>query len=42
MKVKLDTNLAEFERQGGDQKFIENITTLLKIDKSLMIITGKR
>jgi hypothetical protein len=42
MTVKLDTTLQKYEEDGGDSKFIKEVTGSLKIDPSLMRITSKR
>ena len=42
MTVKLDTTMEKYEEDGGDQKFVKNVTSLLKIDKSLMKVMAKR
>ena len=42
MTVKLDTTMQKYEQDGGDQKFIKNVTSALRIDRSLMKVMGKR
>ena len=42
MTVKLDTTLKKYEDDGGDEKFIKDVTKSLGINKSLMKITNKR
>ena len=42
MTVKLDTTLQKYEDDGGDAKFIKDVTECLMIDPSLMKITNKR
>lgn len=42
MTVKLDTTLQKYEQDGGDAKFIKDVTRSIGIDKSMMKITNKR
>ena len=42
MTVKLDTTMQKYEQDGGDQKFVKNVTSALKIDRSLMQVIAKR
>lgn len=40
--MRLDTTLEEYEADGGDRNFKRTVTRAMKIDMSLMQITGKR
>ena len=42
MTVKLDTTLQKYEVDGGDPKFIKDVTDSVKIGFSRMKITNKR
>ena len=36
MTVKLDTTLKQYEKDGGDDKFIKDVTQSIGVDPSLM------
>ena len=40
--VHLDTNLSQYERDGGDRAFVAIVSKSLKIDSSRMTIVDKR
>ena len=42
MTVKLDTTSIQYEKDGGDAKFIKDVTKSIGVDPSLMKITKKR
>lgn len=42
MTVKFDTTLKKYEEDGGDKKFIKDVTKSVGIDSSSMKITKKR
>ena len=40
--VKLETSLKKYEKNGGDKKFIHNVSQAMKVDKSMIEIVSKR
>lgn len=42
MTVRLDTSLQQYEEDGGDDKFINDITRSIGVDPSKMKIIRKR
>ena len=42
MTVKLDTTWQKYERDGGDTKYIKDVTDSIGIENSLMKITDKK